>query len=103
MWSQTVLGALMMPMIFLSGAMFPVRGLPGWLAWLVSLNPLTYAVDAVRRTVAGHLPGTPAGPLLTGPSWAGWQPPVLVGLAAVALLGVTLLSVAARRFADATR
>ena len=38
-----------MPMFFLSGALFPVAGLPPWLAVLNRLDPLTYAVDPMRR------------------------------------------------------
>lgn len=39
------------PMIFLSGAFFPLRDLPAWMAVLVKLNPMTYAVDPLRRIV----------------------------------------------------
>ena len=34
-----------------SGAVFPAHGLPGWLGTAVLVHPLTYAVDAVRRTL----------------------------------------------------
>ena len=44
-----------MPMYFLSGALFPVFGLPQWLAILNRLDPLTYAVDPMRRLVFSHL------------------------------------------------
>src|SRR6201998_2007967 len=40
-----------MPMYFLSGALFPVSGLPQWLSILNRLDPLTYAVDPMRRLV----------------------------------------------------
>ena len=46
---------LVFPTIFLSGAMYPVTDLPTWLAVLNRLNPLTYAVDPVRRLVFDHL------------------------------------------------
>ena len=47
-------------MLFLSGALFPLPGLPTWLAILTRINPLTYAVDPLRRVVftAQHLPAT---------------------------------------------
>lgn len=48
---QIVMQFLMMPMLFLSGALFPLRGLPSWLAALTEVNPVTYAVDPVRRIV----------------------------------------------------
>ena len=46
---------IVMPMFFISGALFPVAGLPGWLAVLNRIDPLTYAVDPMRRLVFAHL------------------------------------------------
>ena len=51
---------LVMPLFFLSGALFPLAGLPRWLAVLNRLDPLTYAVDPMRRAVFAHLDITPA-------------------------------------------
>ncbi|GIU91631.1 MAG: transport permease protein [Acidimicrobiia bacterium] len=48
---QMVMQFLLFPMLFLSGALFPLEGLPGWLAFLTRLNPVTYAVDPIRRVV----------------------------------------------------
>jgi ABC-2 type transport system permease protein len=48
---QFVLNFLVQPAFLLSGAMFPVTGLPGWMTALTRLDPLTYGVDAVRRIV----------------------------------------------------
>jgi ABC-2 type transport system permease protein len=42
-----------MPMFFLSGALFPVATLPGWLKWALYINPLTYGVDALRAVTMG--------------------------------------------------
>src|SRR5713101_979610 len=36
---QVVMNFLMMPMFFLSGALFPLRNLPGWMTWLTRLDP----------------------------------------------------------------
>ena len=48
---QVVMQFLLLPMLFLSGALFPLNGLPTWLAVLTRVNPLTYAVDLLRRSV----------------------------------------------------
>ena len=49
-----VINFILLPMFFLSGAMFPLQGLPGWMNVLTKIDPLTYAVDAIRGiTLAG--------------------------------------------------
>ena len=48
---QVISAFLVFPLFFLSGALFPIDNLPGWLTGLVRLNPLTYAVDGVRGTL----------------------------------------------------
>jgi ABC-2 type transport system permease protein len=48
---QVVMQLLLFPMIFLSGALFPLNGLPGWLRVLTHINPLTYAVAPLRQVV----------------------------------------------------
>ncbi len=49
-----ILQFVMTPMLFLSGALFPLDELPGWLTVLTRLNPLTYAVDAMRQVILGN-------------------------------------------------
>ena len=46
-----VMNFIVMPLFLLSGALFPLEGLPRWLAFLVRLNPLTYGVDLLRGTL----------------------------------------------------
>ncbi len=46
---QAVMQFLLFPMIFLSGSQFPLQDVPLWLAALNRLDPLTYAVDPLRR------------------------------------------------------
>ncbi|KKU80852.1 MAG: ABC transporter, permease protein [Parcubacteria group bacterium GW2011_GWA1_47_8] len=48
-----VINLLLMPMFFLSGALFPIDTLPTMLALVVKSNPLSYGVDAVRDTLVG--------------------------------------------------
>ena len=38
----------LMPLFFLSGAMFPLQGLPGWMTLLTKVNPVAYGVDMIR-------------------------------------------------------
>jgi ABC-2 type transport system permease protein len=50
---QLVMNFLVMPIFFLSGALFPLANLPRALAILTSLDPLAYGVDALRGTLIG--------------------------------------------------
>jgi ABC-2 type transport system permease protein len=54
---QMVMNFLVMPLYFLSGGMFPVSSAPAWMKTLMTLDPLTYGIDALRHTVlSGTLP-----------------------------------------------
>jgi len=48
---QMVMNFLVMPLYFLSGAMFPMASAPGWMKNLMMADPLTYGVDAIRNVV----------------------------------------------------
>jgi ABC-2 type transport system permease protein len=48
---QMIMTFLMMPMFFLSGALFPLQGLPGWMNALTRLDPAAYGMDPLRRVV----------------------------------------------------
>ncbi|MEU4696284.1 ABC transporter permease [Nonomuraea dietziae] len=89
-----------MPMMFLSGAMFPLANLPSWLHVLTTVNPLTYAVDPMRQAVFAHLDIPPQvnAVLNPGVQWFGWQVPVGVELGLVALVGAALLGIAVAQF-----
>jgi ABC-2 type transport system permease protein len=89
-----------MPMYFLSGALFPVSGLPQWLAILNRLDPLTYAVDPMRRAVFAHLHISAAARRVLDPgvTWFGWHVPGLLEAAVVALLGALMLGIAIFEF-----
>jgi ABC-2 type transport system permease protein len=50
---QLVMNFLIMPVFFLSGALFPLEHLPRWLTILTRLNPLTYGVDGMRFALGG--------------------------------------------------
>lgn len=91
---------LVMPLFFLSGAMFPLTGLPTWLTVLNRIDPLTYAVDPMRRIVFDHLDLDPAvrARLDPGVTWGGWHVPPLVEACVVLALGLLLLGVAIAEF-----
>jgi len=48
-----VMSFVILPIFLLSGALFPVTGLPNWLSFIVYLDPLTYGVDALRYVILG--------------------------------------------------
>lgn len=63
---HAIMNLFLMPMWFLSGAMFPPRGAWTGLKWVMAANPLTYGVAAVRGAMelgapAGHGPGLAVG------------------------------------------
>ena len=51
---QVVMNFLMMPMFFLSGALFPLTNLPGWMTVLTRLDPASYGIDPIRRVVLAN-------------------------------------------------
>jgi len=53
---QMIMNFIMMPMFFLSGAMFPLANAPTWMDILSKLDPLTYGVDALRSIMLTDVP-----------------------------------------------
>lgn len=49
---QLIMNFLVMPLFFLSGALFPLQGLPKVFSIIASINPLAYGVDGLRGTLA---------------------------------------------------
>jgi ABC-2 type transport system permease protein len=79
------------PLMFLSGALFPLSGLPTWLAVLTHINPMTYAVEPLRHVVFAHLDVDAATRARFDPGivWGDW--PVPVGLQVAITIGITVL------------
>jgi ABC-2 type transport system permease protein len=50
---QMIMSFLVMPMFFLSGALYPLDSLPGWLKILTYIDPLTYGIDGLRAAIQG--------------------------------------------------
>jgi ABC-2 type transport system permease protein len=95
-----VMQMLVMPLFFVSGAFFPVTGLPTWLNALNRIDPLTYAVDPMRRLVFNHLDTSAQarGTLDPGVTWWGWHLAPWFEAGMLLLLGLALMGVAIRRF-----
>jgi ABC-2 type transport system permease protein len=97
-----VMQMIVMPMFFISGALFPVAGLPAWLAFLNRIDPLTYAVDPMRHLVFRHLDLSPQAiaALDPGVTWFGWRVPGPLEAAVVLALGLVMLSIAIWEFSS---
>jgi ABC-2 type transport system permease protein len=91
---------LLMPLFFLSGALYPLSRLPVWLKVLTRINPLTYAVDPVRRAVFNHLSVSPGVRQVFDPgvTWGSWHVPTGVELLIVVVLGAAMLGIAVWEF-----
>ncbi|MFZ5649574.1 MAG: ABC transporter permease [Bacillota bacterium] len=85
---QVFMNFLVMPLFFLSGAMFPMHNVPGWLELLMKLDPLTYGVDALRNIMFAS---SPAREFLV-------QFPIATDLAVVAAMSVVFITAGAAAF-----
>jgi ABC-2 type transport system permease protein len=95
-----VMQMIVMPMFFISGALFPASGLPGWLTVLNRLDPLTYAVDPMRRLVFNHISVSPTARRILDPgvTWWGWHVPAALEAGVILVLGLVMLGVAIWEF-----
>lgn len=85
---------LLAPLMFLSGALFPAGGnLPMWLKIAVRVNPVSYAVDAMRSITFRYLPNhqVVAAAFNSRITWWGWTVPPWLGAVMVAVVGFALL------------
>ena len=93
---------LMLPMFFLSGALFPLNNLPAWLTILTHINPLTYAVDLVRRTIFAFIEVGPAGQqFVSGVTWGDWLVPIWLEVVIIIVMGLIMIRVAVLQFRKA--
>ena len=100
---MAVMNFVMLPLFFLSGAIFPPKGLPGWLSLVTKFDPLTYAVDPVRRAVFAHVQASTAvkQALSAGVKWGHWTLPISVELSIIAAMGAVMLALAVQQFGRA--
>jgi ABC-2 type transport system permease protein len=85
---QTVMTLVIQPMIFTSGALFPIANLPAWLAVVCRLNPATYGVDLARRALLGRRFALSIG---------SWVVPIWFDLVVMVVFGAAMLTVATWR------
>jgi ABC-2 type transport system permease protein len=100
---QSFMGVMQMivtPMFFISGALFPIAELPGWLAVLNRLDPITYAVSPMRTLVFNNLDiSQEAHQTLNPPiTWFGWDVPIALQIFTVFALGMLMLGIAIAEF-----
>lgn len=79
---HAIMNLFLLPMWALSGALFPLSGVPEWLGWLMRINPLTYGVAGVRHAL-----------YLEAPELAGGIPPFEVCLLVTCLFVLLTLGV----------
>jgi ABC-2 type transport system permease protein len=91
---------LLMPLFFLSGALYPLSGLPTWLTVLTRIDPLTYIVSPMRHAVFSHLNLSPLASQTLSPAitWDGWVVPLGLCIGMVAVMGAVLLGVGIAEF-----
>ena len=53
---QMIMNFMVMPLYFLSGAMFPLNSAPSWMKALMVVDPLTYCVDGLRNVMFSNTP-----------------------------------------------
>ncbi|HEY5389532.1 MAG TPA: ABC transporter permease [Solirubrobacteraceae bacterium] len=100
---QSFMGIMQMiitPMFFISGALFPSGDLPGWLAVLNRLDPITYAVSPMRTLVFEHLEISDAARATLNPpiTWFGWSVPIALQIFTIFALGMLMLGIAIAEF-----
>jgi ABC-2 type transport system permease protein len=56
---HAIMNLVLLPMWMLSGALFPAAGAPLWIEMIITLNPLSYGVAALRRILYWEVPSSP--------------------------------------------
>ncbi|MFC7099103.1 ABC transporter permease [Nonomuraea rubra] len=80
-----ITGFASLPLLFMSNAFVPLTAMPGWMEVVARVNPLTYAIEAMRLLVL-----------------RGWGGGVPVSLGALGVASALLLAVGAWQFTRQT-
>ncbi|MEI9964971.1 MAG: ABC transporter permease [Caulobacteraceae bacterium] len=97
---QMMMQLFIMPMIFLSGAFFPLNNVPPWLSVVSRLNPLTYGVDAIRHAFLDPVAKAGAHPLPFNVVWFGHAMTLWEDAAVIGVIGAGLLAAAIQAFSS---
>ena len=91
---QAVLNFLMMPIFFLSGALFPLTNLPWWMTALTRIDPAAYGIDPIRRVIldASGIPTAVTDRLAL--TMGGHPLPLLAEVGLVLGFGIVMLAIA---------
>ena len=94
---QAVMTFLVMPMFFLSGALFPLSNLPGWMTVLTRLDPVAYGMAPIRDAVLDGA-DVPAAALdrFTGITIGSYTMPTTLDVAVLLAFGAVFLAMAMR-------
>jgi ABC-2 type transport system permease protein len=76
-----IAGFVTLPLLFMSNAFVPLDAMPGWMAVVARLNPLTYAIEAMRTLVI-----------------RGWDGSIVWSLAVLALVAALCLAAGVQQF-----
>ena len=91
---QAVINFLMMPIFFLSGALFPLGNLPWWMTGLTRIDPAAYGIDPLRRVILGAS-GVPAAVTdRLGVTVGGQTLPLMAEVGLVLAFGFVMLGIA---------
>jgi len=89
---QAVMQMLMFPMVFLSGAFFPLQGLPTWMNILVKVNPATYGIAPIRQVILGAAPGSSYSISLLGHTISLWENITILAVFGAAMILLAIWS-----------
>ncbi len=83
---NVIMNFIVLPMFFLSGALYPMNALPDILHYLTLINPLSYGIDAFKHV------------MLTGSGAQGGEFPLLLDVTLLCIFSAIMIVLAARSF-----